>query len=445
MNKEDIQKLIGGYATGSLTDEERQALFEAALDDQELFDTLQQEQALKDLFDDPFSREQVRRAAAESLPRPRTSWFRRPWIWASATSMALAGVLVIAMLRWDRTASPPVAKQATEASKQVAEASKPPAAAAEQPQDLDKSASKPKPEPVKAVAGKPQVHQTEVATLDDKRSGTSKESAKESEAGRGGFAVESRRSNASGRLTNSGDKPNTNSLGLAQNRESAPAPVNTAEAPRKDVQAAAPPPPSPQVQLARARQESGPSQAAQSQQVQVQAQAPGVPVATAVPNLASRSRDLEEKQRATATKTETSDELTKSAGSDQRKAKGGGSAFGLAKKAAAPQASFYLFARRSEDGSYAGVSTDTVFRTGDNIRVTIAPHGSGPLSIWESDSTNPEWRRLFPAERDSMKMRAKRDYAIPVDIVVEKDQRLRVMTGSTATYIPIRSEGAAVK
>jgi hypothetical protein len=437
MNKEDIQKLIGGYATGSLTEEERQALFEAALDDQDLFDTLQQEQALKDLFDDPFSREQVRRAAAESLPRPRTSrtsWFRRPWIWASAASMALAGVLVVALLRWDRTAPPPVAKQATEASKQVAEVSKPPAAAPEQPQDRDKSPSKPKPEPVRAVAGKP----------DDKRRGTSKESEKASAAGRSGLEVESRRSNSSGQLRSSGDRPNTNSVELAQNRENTPAPVKTAEAPRKDVQAAAPPPPSPPVQLERSRQQAaGPSQ--QSQQVYVQAQAPGVPVATAVPNPASRSRDLEEKQRATATKTETSDELTKSAGSSQGKAKGGGAAIGFAKKAAALQVNFYSFARRSEDGSYVGVSTDTVFRTGDNVRVTIAPRVSGPLSIWESDSANPEWRRLFPADRDSMKLRAKRDYTIPVDIVVEKDQRLRVMTGPTVTYIPIRSEGAAVK
>src|SRR5260370_26639232 len=89
MNKEDIQRLMGGYATGSLTDEERLKLFEAALDDQELFDALQQEQPLKDLFDDPFSRELVRRAAADSLPQPQTpprkSWFRQPWIWASAT------------------------------------------------------------------------------------------------------------------------------------------------------------------------------------------------------------------------------------------------------------------------------------------------------------------------------------------------------------------------
>ena len=37
MKREDIEKLLGGYATGTLTGEERQALFEAALTDQALF------------------------------------------------------------------------------------------------------------------------------------------------------------------------------------------------------------------------------------------------------------------------------------------------------------------------------------------------------------------------------------------------------------------------
>src|SRR5260370_19486386 len=124
MNKEDIQKLIGGYATGTLTDEERLMLFEAALDDQELFDALQQEQPLKDLFDDPFSREMVRRAAAESLPQPQTpprkSWFRQPWVWASATSMAAAAVLVVALVRWDRTPPPDVKQVAAQTAKQPA-------------------------------------------------------------------------------------------------------------------------------------------------------------------------------------------------------------------------------------------------------------------------------------------------------------------------------------
>jgi len=105
MNKEEIQKLIGGYATGSLTDDERRQLFEAALDDQELFDALQGEQALKELLDDPISRQQVRLAAAESLPHttasPKASWFRRPWIWAAGASVAAAAVLLVVLVQWN--------------------------------------------------------------------------------------------------------------------------------------------------------------------------------------------------------------------------------------------------------------------------------------------------------------------------------------------------------
>ena len=40
MSPEEIKKLLGGYATGTLTAEEQQALFAAALEDQELFDAL---------------------------------------------------------------------------------------------------------------------------------------------------------------------------------------------------------------------------------------------------------------------------------------------------------------------------------------------------------------------------------------------------------------------
>ena len=52
----EIRHLLGGYATGTLTDDERERLFAAALDDQALFDALAEEQPLKDLLDDPESR-----------------------------------------------------------------------------------------------------------------------------------------------------------------------------------------------------------------------------------------------------------------------------------------------------------------------------------------------------------------------------------------------------
>ena len=59
MAKLDYEKLLGGYATGALTEAECQALFEAALHDQALFDALADEQALKELLDDPENRRRL--------------------------------------------------------------------------------------------------------------------------------------------------------------------------------------------------------------------------------------------------------------------------------------------------------------------------------------------------------------------------------------------------
>ena len=59
MSPQDIKKLLGGYATGTLTAEEQQALFAAALEDQELFDALAREQSLRDLLRDPAARAEL--------------------------------------------------------------------------------------------------------------------------------------------------------------------------------------------------------------------------------------------------------------------------------------------------------------------------------------------------------------------------------------------------
>ncbi|MEX5215109.1 MAG: hypothetical protein NW703_13195 [Nitrospiraceae bacterium] len=53
MAESDLGKLLGGFATDTLTAEERQALFTAALRDQQLFNALADEQALKELLADP--------------------------------------------------------------------------------------------------------------------------------------------------------------------------------------------------------------------------------------------------------------------------------------------------------------------------------------------------------------------------------------------------------
>ena len=90
MSREDVHKLLGGYATGTLTPEERQALFEAALQDQELFDALAREQALREVLEDPAARAHLL-AAIDGGTLP---WYRRWWRLAPVGAMAAAVVVV---------------------------------------------------------------------------------------------------------------------------------------------------------------------------------------------------------------------------------------------------------------------------------------------------------------------------------------------------------------
>lgn len=98
MRNEQARKLLGGYATNSLTEAERNALFEAALDDQELFDALQQEEALKELLADPISRNQVQQALAQA-PASGKSWWSRGWVWGGMAGAVAAGVMIVAVIR----------------------------------------------------------------------------------------------------------------------------------------------------------------------------------------------------------------------------------------------------------------------------------------------------------------------------------------------------------
>jgi hypothetical protein len=116
MTNDEIRKLLGGYATNTLTETERKALFDAALEDQDLFDALHQEQALKDLLADPASRAQIRQA----LEKPRAAWWSRWWTWTAAASAVAAAVLVVAVTR-SHTPEPIQQYASAQAAKPAAE------------------------------------------------------------------------------------------------------------------------------------------------------------------------------------------------------------------------------------------------------------------------------------------------------------------------------------
>ena len=93
--RDDIRKMIGGYATGSLSEAEQKELFEAALDDQDLFDELMREQALKEMLDQPGAKPRLMAALEKKHP------VRRPLVWMAAAAMvALAvGITTFTLLR----------------------------------------------------------------------------------------------------------------------------------------------------------------------------------------------------------------------------------------------------------------------------------------------------------------------------------------------------------
>lgn len=102
MSPEEIQKLLGGYATDTLNEEERSALFEAALEDQELFDALAKEQALRDVLQDPSAREQLIEAlgpAGEPIAGRAWHWLGRPTRLAMALGV-VALLLVGGLALW---------------------------------------------------------------------------------------------------------------------------------------------------------------------------------------------------------------------------------------------------------------------------------------------------------------------------------------------------------
>jgi hypothetical protein len=126
MPRDDLEKLLGGYATNTLTDEERKALFEAALTDQALFNTLADEQALKELLDDPRSRRHL--LAALEAKEKKKAWFQQPWSWALAGSLA-AGVLAVTLVVREASLPPLGQPERLEVSKQQAVSEPAPAAA----------------------------------------------------------------------------------------------------------------------------------------------------------------------------------------------------------------------------------------------------------------------------------------------------------------------------
>jgi hypothetical protein len=88
VTREEARRLLSGYATGSLTELEQQLLFDAALEDQELFDELAAEQTVKELVELPGARRRLLEALGPE--KKAVVW----WPWAVGAAAAMLGVAV---------------------------------------------------------------------------------------------------------------------------------------------------------------------------------------------------------------------------------------------------------------------------------------------------------------------------------------------------------------
>ncbi|MCP5116775.1 MAG: hypothetical protein GY953_38600, partial [bacterium] len=142
MKPEQAEKLLGGYATGSLTDEERQALYSAALSDQKLFDALADEEALREALADETYRRELINALSETKPSLAESvaaWWRRPasLAWAGGFASLLVAAVIVYQITVPRVAEQQVAMVSKEKA--------PPAASYEVGQSLEPDSEAPEP------------------------------------------------------------------------------------------------------------------------------------------------------------------------------------------------------------------------------------------------------------------------------------------------------------
>jgi len=92
MTPRELERLLGGYAAGNLSESERGELLRVSLEDQQLFDALADEEALRDALADPVFRARMR---ARLEPEEKKSWL---FGWPLAAMGAVAGAVVLAVM-----------------------------------------------------------------------------------------------------------------------------------------------------------------------------------------------------------------------------------------------------------------------------------------------------------------------------------------------------------
>jgi hypothetical protein len=123
MPEHELEKLLGGFAADTLTPEERQKLYTAALQDQQLFNALADEQALKELLADPAVRRRLLQALNQTSSAGAAlswlNWLRRPATLGYAGGLAAAVLAVVLGTKVYQESLRQATQSATEEAKPV--------------------------------------------------------------------------------------------------------------------------------------------------------------------------------------------------------------------------------------------------------------------------------------------------------------------------------------
>jgi len=124
VNRAEAERLLGGHATGTLTEAERSLLFAAALEHQEVFDALADQEGLRELLADPVARAQLLTALAPATPKVVPFW-RRPGLLAAAASLLVGTTAGLVYLRSPEAGRVPALQEAPKAPPKAVEAPAP--------------------------------------------------------------------------------------------------------------------------------------------------------------------------------------------------------------------------------------------------------------------------------------------------------------------------------
>ena len=98
MTPGNLEDWLTEYASGSLSHDKERALFAAAMEDQDLFNRLMDQHAIREMLDQPEARQELARWLAREM-QALSSWFRvRDWL-AAPRGLVLVGASAILLFR----------------------------------------------------------------------------------------------------------------------------------------------------------------------------------------------------------------------------------------------------------------------------------------------------------------------------------------------------------